>query len=71
MLNYSQLRNCYYYDSEVIHISNIKQVQKYINAGVIDDLIDIKNGDNNKLVLVFKKTEQLHKLYKLWNKREL
>ena len=66
MLNYSQLRNCYYYDSEVIHISNIKQVQKYINAGVIDDLIDI-----NKLVLVFKKTEQLHKLYKLWNKREL
>lgn len=71
MLNYSQLRNCYYYDSEVIHISNIKQVQKYINAGVIDDLIDIKNGDNNKLVLVFKKTEQLHELYKLWNKREL
>lgn len=71
MLNYSQLRNCYYYDSEVIHISNIKQVQKYINAGVIDDLIDIKNGDNNKLVLVFKKTKQLHKLYKLWNKREL
>ena len=71
MLNYSQLRNCYYYYSEVIHISNIKQVQKYINAGVIDDLIDIKNGDNNKLVLVFKKTEQLHKLYKLWNKREL
>ena len=71
MLNYSQLRNCYYYDSEVIHISNIKQVQKYINAGVIDDLIDIKDGDNNKLVLVFKKTKQLHKLYKLWNKREL
>lgn len=71
MLNYSQLRNCYYYDSEVIHISNIKQVQKYIIAGVIDDLIDIKNGNNDKLVLVFKKTEQLHKLYKLWNKREL
>ena len=40
MLNYSQLRNCYYYDSEVIHISNIKQVQKYINAGVLSSSVD-------------------------------
>lgn len=71
MLNFSQLRKCYYYDSDVIYISNMKQNQRYIIAGVIDDLIDIKDGDNGKLVLVFKKTERLKELYKLWNKREL
>lgn len=71
MLNFSQLRKCYYYDNDVIYISNMKQNQRYIIAGVIDDLIDIKDGDNGKLVLVFKKTERLKELYKLWNERKL
>lgn len=71
MINFSRLRNCYYDDNDVIYIVNMKQNYKYINAGIIDELIDVINGKDDKLVLVWKKSERLKELYTLWNKHEL
>ena len=71
MINFSRLRNCYYDDNDVIYIVNMKQNFKYISAGIIDELIDVVNGKDDKLVLVWKKSQRLNELYKLWNKHEL
>ena len=77
MREYSRLFNRWYEvdDGNVIYITNLKQVYKYLNASeeVADNLLDIKYSGTRKdcFVFVFKKTPLMQELYKKWQAHEL
>lgn len=60
-------------NSHSAYLSNLQQVFKYLCNGAEDDLVDIlyANTKNNCLVFVFRKSENIKRLYDLWNKHEL
>ena len=60
-------------NSSVAYISNLQQVFRYLCNGAEDDLVDIlyANTKNNCLVFVFRKSDNIRRLYDLWNKHEL
>lgn len=60
-------------NSSVVYLSNLQQVFRYLCNGAEEDFVDIlyTNTKNNCLVFVFNKSENIKRLYDLWNKHEL
>lgn len=75
MTNYSNLFKRYYDANNVIYISNLVQVHKYLNASeeVSKCLVDIlySGTRNDCLVFVFEKTDIMKELYEKWKNHEL
>ena len=54
------------------YIPNMQQNYKYLNSPLSHgQLVDIICGNENRIVFVWKKSEQMDKLYKLWCERKL
>lgn len=73
---YSQILRKYYDadDGNVVYVTNILQVQRYLKNGASEDLVDILFTDTKRedsLVFVFKKTQRIKELYRKWNAHEL
>lgn len=60
-------------NSSVIYLSNIFQACKYLQNGAEEDLVDIlyENTRNDCLVFVFRKSDNIKRLYELWNQHKL
>lgn len=75
MLTFSKLLNRYYDANNVIYISNLVQVHKYLNASeeVSKCLVDIlySGTRNDCLVFVFERTDIIKQLYEKWKNHEL
>lgn len=75
MQTYSRLLNRWYDADNVLYLTNIQQVYKYLNASeeVADNLLDILYSGTRKdcLVFVFKKTPLMQELYRKWQSHEL
>ena len=74
MRTYSKLLGRYYDNEEVVYISNILQVARYMKNGAHEFLVDIlydgvKREDT--LVFVFEKNALIKELYRKWNAHEL
>lgn len=73
---YSQLLKRHYdpSNSNVIYLSNVLQVAKYLQNGASEFLVDILYDGvkkENTLVFVFLKTPEVQELYKKWQSHEL
>lgn len=71
---YSRLLNKFYDSDNVVHITNILQVARYMKNGAHEDLVDILYDGvrrEDTLVFVFKKTPLIKELYHKWNNHEL
>lgn len=75
MLTYSRLLGKYYDSDKAVHITNLQQVYKYLNAAeeVAENLVDILYTGTRKdcLVFVFNKTPLIQELYRKWQNHEL
>lgn len=75
MQTYSRLLNRWYDTDNVLYLTNIQQVYKYLNASeeVAENLLDILYSGTRKdcLVFVFKKTPLMQELYRKWQNHEL
>lgn len=76
MKTYSKILNKWYEadDGNVVYVTNILQVQKYLKNGASEELVDILFTDTRRedsLVFVFQKTQRIKELYKKWNAHEL
>ena len=74
MRTYSKLLGRYYDNEEVVYISNILQVARYMKNGAHEFLVDIlydgvKREDT--LVFVFEKNALIKELYRKLNAHEL
>ena len=60
-------------NSSVIYISNLLQAARYLQNGAEADLVDIlyENTRNDCLVFVFRRSENIKRLYELWQNHEL
>ena len=76
MRTYSKILNKFYDadDGNVVYVTNILQVQRYLINGASEDLVDILFTDTRRedsLVFVFQKTQRIKELYKKWQAHEL
>lgn len=76
MRKYSQILSKWYEadDGNVVYVTNILQVQKYLKNGASEELVDILFTDTRRedsLVFVFQKTQRIKELYKKWQAHEL
>ena len=76
MLKFSTLFNRYYNaeNGNVVYVSNILQVQRYLKNGASEELVDILFTDTHRddsLVFVFLKTPRIKELYRKWQAHEL
>ena len=75
MQTYSRLLSRWYDADNVLYLTNIQQVYKYLNASeeVADNLLDILYSGTRKdcLVFVFKKAPLMQELYHKWQNHEL
>lgn len=76
MLTYSKILNKYYDpdNGNVVYVSNMLQVQRYLKNDASEDLVDILFTDTKRedsLVFVFLKTPRIKELYKKWQAHEL
>lgn len=75
MQTYSKLLNKYYDSNNVIYMTNLQQIYKYLNASedVSENLVDILYSGTRKdcLVFVFNKAPIMKELYRKWNAHEL
>lgn len=75
MLKFSKLFNKYYNADEVVYLTNLCQVYKYLNTSeeIASDLVDILYSGTRKdcLVFVFNKSKLIQELYKKWKNHEL
>ena len=76
MRTYSTILNKFYDadDGNVVYVTNILQVQRYLKNGASEDLVDILFTDTRRedsLVFVFQKTQRIKELYKKWQAHEL
>lgn len=76
MKTYSKILNKWYEadDGNVVYVTNILQVQKYLKNGASEELVDILFTDTRRedsLVFVFQKTQRIKELYKKWQAHEL
>lgn len=76
MRTYSKILNKFYDadDGNVVYVTNILQVQRYLKNGASEDLVDILFTDTRRedsLVFVFQKTPRIKELYKKWQAHEL
>lgn len=76
MRTYSKILNKFYDadDGNVVYVTNILQVQRYLKNGASEDLVDILFTDTRRedsLVFVFQKTQRIKELYKKWQAHEL
>lgn len=76
MRAYSKILNKFYDadDGNVVYVTNILQVQRYLKNGASEDLVDILFTDTRRedsLVFVFQKTQRIKELYKKWQAHEL
>lgn len=60
-----------YEAEDCIHIVNMAQNYKYMNAGAGKELVDIICGSNNRIIFVYNKTPFMNDLYDKWCKHEL
>lgn len=68
---YSEIFGRYYDGEDVLYISNNTQNFKYLQSGLCQgDILDIFAGDN-KIIFAYRKSNNMNKLYKKWNNREL
>ena len=75
-MTYSKILNKYYDqdNGNVVYVSNMLQVQRYLKNGASEDLVDILFTDTKRedsLVFVFLKTPRIKELYKKWQAHEL
>lgn len=69
---HSNIFNEEYDSEEVRYIPNMQQNYKYLNSPLSNgQLVDIICGNENRIVFVWKKSEQMNKLYKLWCEHKL
>ena len=76
MLKYSKILNKYYDpdNDNVVYVSNMLQVQRYLKNDASEDLVDILFTDTKRedsLVFVFLKTPRIKELYRKWQAHEL
>ena len=76
MRTYSKILNKFYDadDGNVVYVTNILQVQRYLKNGASEDLVDILFTDTRRedsLVFVFQKTQRIKELYQKWQAHEL
>ena len=75
-MTYSKILNKYYDpdNGNVVYVSNMLQVQRYLKNDASEDLVDILFTDTKRedsLVFVFLKTPRIKELYKKWQAHEL
>lgn len=75
-MTYSKILNKYYDqdNGNVVYVSNMLQVQRYLKNGASEDLVDILFTDTKRedsLVFVFLKTPRIKELYRKWQAHEL
>lgn len=73
---YSQLLKKHYdpSNSNVLYLSNVLQVAKYLQNGASEFLVDILYDGvkkENTLVFVFLKTPEIQELYRRWQEHSL
>lgn len=69
---HSNIFNEEYDSEEVRYIPNMQQNYKYLNSPLSNgQLVDIICGNENRIVFVWKRSEQMNKLYKLWCEHKL
>ena len=69
---YSDLFKHWYDSEDVRHIPNMQQNYKYLNSPISNgQLVDIVCGNDNKLVFVWRKSNEMNELYDLWCKHKL
>lgn len=74
MQKYSMITKRYYDDENVVFLTNMVQVSKYMNAGANEDLVDILYSGTKRpdtIVFVFEKTSLIRDLYRKWQAHEL
>ena len=72
IVQYSDLFHTTYNDEDVRYIPNMQQNYKYLNSEKSNgQLVDIICGNENKIVFVWKKSQQMDELYRLWCDRKL
>ena len=69
---YSDIFKTSYDSDDVRYIPNMQQNYKYLSSPLsAKQLVDIICGNDNRIVFVWKKSEQMDELYKLWCERKL
>lgn len=74
MKTYSNLLGKYYDDENVVYLTNMLQVARYMKNGAHEYLVDILYDGTHRedtLVFVFEKTPLIKELYRKWNNHEL
>jgi hypothetical protein len=69
---YSEIFGSTYDSEEVRFIPNMQQNYKYLNSPKSNgQLVDIICGTDNRVVFVWKKSQEMNDLYRLWCERKL
>lgn len=74
MTKFSNLLHKYYDTDNVVNLTNMLQVQRYLKNGAAEELVDILFTDTRRedaLVFVFLKTPKIKELYNKWQAHEL
>lgn len=74
MRKYSTLLKKFYDDDNVVYLTNMIQVARYMKAGAVEDFVDLLYFGTNRedtLVFVFNKTPLIKELYRKWQAHEL
>jgi hypothetical protein len=60
-------------NSSVVYLANLLQAARYLQNGAEEDLVDIlyENTRNDCLVFVFRRSENIKRLYGLWQEHKL
>lgn len=71
MRKYSKFLGKYYEGDDVWYITNMTQNAKYWEYGnIYGDIVDIF-AEDGKMIFVYRKTNNMKKLYEKWNNHEL
>ena len=72
MREYSDIFNTEYDSEEVRYIPNMQQNYKYLSSPLSHgQLVDIICGNENRIVFVWKRSQEMNELYRLWRDRKL
>ena len=72
MREYSDIFNTYYDSEDVRYIPNMQQNYKYLSSPFSHgQLVDVICGNENRIVFVWRKSDEMNELYRLWCEHKL
>ena len=72
MREYSDIFNTYYDSEDVRYIPNMQQNYKYLSSPLSHgQLVDVICRNENRIVFVWKKSDEMNELYRLWCEHKL